>query len=78
MTLVDISKTKETSKTAEEYYLVIVGTMCLIVGQLFHASQAIVEERIVKGFREGQEPWYMMGCEGVIGLCITSTLLIIA
>jgi len=53
----------------------VLGITCMVFGQLFHASQNILEEYILKG-SGGQEPCYMMGWEGVFGLLITTLVLL--
>jgi len=49
----------------------------IVLGQLFHACQHILEEIILKS-ADGQEPCYMLGWEGVFGLIITILVLLIA
>jgi len=49
----------------------------IVFAQLFHAGQAVIEEHILKSYG-GQEPFHMLGCEGVFGAIITSTILLLA
>jgi len=48
----------------------------MVVGQIFHASQTVLEEYLVKR-GGGQDPLYLMGCEGLWGLLITLTILVL-
>ena len=53
----------------------MLGMICMVVGQLFHASQMIVEEYILtKSGAAGQEPCYMMGWEGLFGILFTAMI----
>ena len=54
---------------------VIVGIFAMVCGQFFHGSQGVLEEYILKK-SSGQEPFYMMGWEGVWGLILTTMLLV--
>ena len=47
----------------------------MICGQFFHASQTVLEEWILKS-RGGQEPWFMMGWEGIWGFTVTGMLIL--
>jgi drug/metabolite transporter (DMT)-like permease len=58
-----------------KHHQVIVGVTLMICGQFLHASQAVIEEHILKN-AGGQEPFFMMGWEGVWGLFLTSILLL--
>mmetsp|Transcript_16122 Transcript_16122/g.20486 ORF Transcript_16122/g.20486 Transcript_16122/m.20486 type:complete len:138 (+) Transcript_16122:532-945(+) len=59
-----------TSEQKSDSSMLTLGIACMLLGQVFHAAQTIMEESIVKQ-NGGQEPCYMMGWEGVYGLFIT-------
>ena len=49
--------------------------LALLGGQFFHASHAVLEENILSR-GGGQQALYLIGWEGVFGICITLILLI--
>ena len=76
MTLSDLYG-KIWSVEVKDVFPLAIGMICMIVGQLFHAGQGVLEEHILKS-AGGQEPCYMMGWEGVFGLVITLVMIVYA
>ena len=77
VTLADIYKSgnSKSEVDAKNTSIVILGVVCMIVGQLFHACQMIVEEYILqRSGSAGQQPCYMMGWEGVFGIIFTTMI----
>jgi drug/metabolite transporter (DMT)-like permease len=50
------------------------GVICMVIGEFAYAVQETLEEWILKD-KAGQEPFYVMGCEGSWGLLFTSVML---
>ena len=48
------------------------GVLCMVISQLLYACKSVIEEFILKKVNAGgQEPCYMMGWQGVWGICFT-------
>ena len=72
VTLADIYKSKQAGDESNQTSVFILGFLCMVFGQLFHACQSITEEYILqRSGAVGQEPCYMMGWEGVFGIIFT-------
>lgn len=81
ITLSDIyvaAQGSDQEEDAKQTSVVTLGIMCMLIGELFQAFQSVVEEFILKQGANGQEPYYMMGWEGVFGLIITTLVIIVA
>lgn len=44
------------------------GCLCIVLSQLFSATQSILEEKLLKGYH--LDPFYVVGCEGVWGFAM--------
>ena len=53
------------------------GMLFVTIGQMFHACHCIFEEHILQD-AEGQEPYYMMGWEGIFGMACTCLIYLAA
>ena len=49
------------------------GCLCIVLSQLFSATQSIVEEKLLKGYH--LDPFYVVGCEGAWGFLIMCIIL---
>lgn len=76
VTLTDIFGGSNSAVSQEDSSLAVAGFFCMVVGQVLHASQGILEEYILKSAGPGQEPCYMSGWEGVFGLLITVMIMV--